>query len=345
MDICCLLSKDHLKLAIAEAQSLVNQCPIILSHDLILFKNLTLEKVNFISNRAALVKSTHQYLFSCKTPNLEVNMESFDWKKVYENDFSVTVHKEKDQTFNSSEKKLASFIWNKVKEPKVNLKQSNTPITIFVRGENSVATILLKKNNQHFNSRRSHLLPFFHSGAIHPKLARACVNLSGIQKNQRLHDPFCGTGGFLIEAGLMEFPITGSDLNEKMVWGCMENLNFFKIKNCYISIQDALTLSKKIDYVVADLPYGLNSIGIGKENLSLKHNKNSVAEIEEFYAEFLTTLYKVLIHKSILVFPHYVKYKKLLKSASFTITQEFSVYIHRSLKRKIVCVSKDTPHK
>ena len=43
--------------------------------------------------------------------------------------------------------------------------------------------------------------------------------------------------------------------------------------------------------------------------------------------------------KSVIVFPSYVDYRKLLKKAGFKIEFEYSDYVHRSLTRKIVKVS------
>jgi len=53
-----------------------------------------------------------------------------------------------------------------------------------------------------FGKRKPHMRPGFHPSSLNPKLARAFVNLTGIRKGT-IVDMFCGTGGILIEAGLI----------------------------------------------------------------------------------------------------------------------------------------------
>ncbi|MCK4365573.1 MAG: DNA modification methylase, partial [Thermoplasmatales archaeon] len=57
-------------------------------------------------------------------------------------------------------------------------------------------------NRSQFEERKIQHRPFFSPISLHPKLARALVNLSSIKKDETLLDPFCGTGGILLEAGL-----------------------------------------------------------------------------------------------------------------------------------------------
>jgi len=85
------------------------------------------------------------------------------------------------------------------------------------------------------------------------------VNLSLIRKNETLLDPFCGTGGILIEGGLIGANVVGSDLKKDMVKGCRENLDSYKIKNYKLFQSDVGNVPSKIDEVdavVTDFPYG-----------------------------------------------------------------------------------------
>jgi tRNA G10 N-methylase Trm11 len=54
-------------------------------------------------------------------------------------------------------------------------------------------------------------------GMLPPKLALMMVNLSGVDKNARILDPFCGTGVVLQESTLLGHDVYGTDLSEKMV--------------------------------------------------------------------------------------------------------------------------------
>ena len=72
-------------------------------------------------------------------------------------------------------------------------------------------------NRSVYQQRRAHHRPFFSPISLHPKLARALVNLSQIKMKDVLLDPFCGTGGILIEAGMIGARVIGNDVEKKMV--------------------------------------------------------------------------------------------------------------------------------
>jgi tRNA (guanine10-N2)-dimethyltransferase len=64
-------------------------------------------------------------------------------------------------------------------------------------------------------AHRSFSLPI----SLHPKFARALVNLAEIPMAGTVLDPFCGTGGILLEAAELGFRAVGFDREEKMVRG------------------------------------------------------------------------------------------------------------------------------
>lgn len=246
---------------------------------------------------------------------------------------------------NFSEKELASYIWHSLHNPKVDLENPKTLIQLFAIKNKVYCSLLIKKIDYDFEARKSHLRPFPHPNSLHPKIARALVNITGIKKDDVLLDPFCGTGGFLIEVGLMNIKNIGYDINKIMINGCIENLKHYKIMNYKIKNKNAVNITDKFDYVVTDLPYGLNSnamMGYEKEDWK-KHRINKKIQkkdfyknLESFYLKFLKNLRKKLKKKAVIVFPDYVDYRKLLKKSKFRIEKEFSNYVHRSLTRKIV---------
>ena len=65
---------------------------------------------------------------------------------------------------------------------------------------------------KNFETRKVQNRPFFSPISLHPKVARALVNLSEVEKNETLLDPFCGTGGILLEAGLIGANVIGNDI-------------------------------------------------------------------------------------------------------------------------------------
>jgi len=91
------------------------------------------------------------------------------------------------------------------------------------------------------------------------KLSRAMVNLSGLNEDEVLCDPFCGTGTILLEAESMGIKSIGIDFDEKICNVAKKNI----AANGYHSkiINDRYEHIKKISFdgIVTDLPYGISS--------------------------------------------------------------------------------------
>lgn len=348
-----LLSGDYIKLAKEEVASLFNTKDLRLTDKILtvdLENNEKFAAKNF--KRLALTKSIFKFLFECKINELVKAMENFEWNSLYRNSFCLRIHyfdgNKKNNREKYSEKDLAGCIWRSVKNPKVNLKNPKTLIEIFVLKGRAYCGKLMFRNKGNFESRKAHLRPFQHPSSLHPKLARALVNITGIKENGALLDPFCGTGGFLIEAGLMGIKTIGYDISRNMTNGCRENLKYFKIKKYEIFNDNALKISSKVDYVVTDLPYGLNSnvyLQCGKGSLKRKSNKInlklklnekfSISKIENFYFKFLRNLRKKLERKAVIIFPSFVDCESIIKRAGFGLEKVMQIHVHRGLARKI----------
>jgi tRNA (guanine10-N2)-dimethyltransferase len=88
------------------------------------------------------------------------------------------------------------------------------------------------------------------------------VNLAGISESDTILDPFCGTGGILIEAGLMGLKAIGADIENKMVKGTEANLKHWGITDYILIHSDIMHLptsldaTNKIDAIVTEPPYG-----------------------------------------------------------------------------------------
>ncbi|RJP18404.1 MAG: hypothetical protein C4527_29160 [Candidatus Omnitrophota bacterium] len=61
------------------------------------------------------------------------------------------------------------------------------------------------------------------SGMLPPKLARMMINLARTDETKTILDPFCGSGGILMEASLAGLGATGFDNSEKAVNDSLEN--------------------------------------------------------------------------------------------------------------------------
>lgn len=345
MELLFFLSKENIELSQEEVQSVVPPSNKKSVSNILILTPSKGFSVKRLTKRLGLTKSVHQFLFSCNTKSLSKRMKVFPWNDIVKKDFVVRTEYLKPTTsppesrtkrMYFSEKGLAKHVWHGLKNPKVNVKNPRTTITFFFSNKKAYCAILLGKVTDKFNERRAHLRPFHYSGSLHPKIARAMVNILGSPSKEPVLDPFCGAGGILLEAGLMNMPVVGYDIHWRMIEGCGKNLRHYKIKKFDIMRKDAIHLDKKINYLVTDLPYGLNSTIQSEKKIKVKQQRKEVREVEAFYTKFLTNLRPLLKKKAVIVFPDFVNCRRLLRKTKFTIEKEFSVYIHRTLTRKIV---------
>ena len=101
--------------------------------------------------------------------------------------------------------------------------------------------------------------PFFSPISLHPRYARALINLTGAKKGDRVLDPFCGTGGIIIEAAMMGMRPIASDFDENMIIGTQENMDFYGLKLTdfdTIDISDVPDRFGEVDVIATDPPYG-----------------------------------------------------------------------------------------
>ncbi len=180
------------------------------------------------------------------------------------------------------------------------------------------------ENKEKFGLRRAHLRPCLSPVSLSPKLARCLVNISGA--DEEIYDPFCGTGGILIEAGLMGLKCHGSDIDEEMLKKCKINLKHYEIKYFKLEKKDATKIRKKYGYIITDLPYGLNT---------------KKQDFDKLYLNFLKNLKRILKNRAVVVFPNKTDYKKMIVSAGLKIEGEFEYYIHKSLTKKIVIIESE----
>ncbi|MCE8423891.1 MAG: RNA methyltransferase, partial [Candidatus Methanoperedens sp.] len=107
-----------------------------------------------------------------------------------------------------------------------------------------------------FEARKPHYKPFFYPGVLMPRVALALVNIAKPERS--LFDPFCGTGGILVEAGFIGLLVLGGEMQRKLLLGAKMNLDHYKV-NYSLMFGDACSMAIRndsIDAVVTDPPYG-----------------------------------------------------------------------------------------
>ena len=301
------LSGEHPDLACEEVESLFGS-----NTDKINDKYIILQTIKeSLLSKLAFTKYCNKILFSCKKDQLIQQISYFDWNQVYKKDFAVRVFGKLDK----KDSELADLIWKMLKNPKTNLGNPATCIKFHIINDTIYCVLEVWKNAEKFSERKPHMRPESQPISLDPKLARCMVNLANSDK---IIDPFCGTGGILIEAGLIGLDYEGFDIESKMVNSSNKNLKFFGLKE-NAKQGDAL----KIDYdtpVVTDFPYGRNTKSKDLPNL-LK--------------QFLVTCNSRII----IGIDSNIEYKNALKEANRTLKKEFSIYIHKNLTKKILVIA------
>ncbi|HDN95696.1 MAG TPA: methyltransferase domain-containing protein [Thermoplasmatales archaeon] len=206
---------------------------------------------------------------------------------------------------------------------KVDLKNPDVVIRVI---ENFFCKEIKKINRKQYEERRPSKRPFSMPTTMHPRLARVLVNLSQIKEKQVLLDPFCGTGGILIEAGLIKAKIVGIEIKEELVKACKKNLKFYGIEEYKIYNADMRKMDLEADAIVTDFPYGRAS------HLSDK--------MEKLYREAFEKIASWLKKgkKAVIGLPS-LKFIDTLEE-HFIIEQIHPVRVHKSLTRFFYVCSK-----
>ncbi len=297
------LLKDHPELAVQEVKSIVGK-PIRKKDNYLEMENID----GF--ERLALTRMGGKIIIRCLEHNLKKEFEKFDWNSIIKGSFYFEI-------WNASpfdRRELADIIWKKLEEPKADLYNPDTKIMLLQKKRTCYVLLNPVMNDEKFEQRRAHLRPAPHTASVHPKIARALINLTGIKRGTIL-DPFCGSGGILIEAALMGLNPVGYDIDSKVLAKAHKNLIHY-CKDFQLHQRDALTLDET-EYIASDLPYGRCTIM--QVNLQ-KH--------------FLEILQKKLQKRAALILPDWYR----IGTLDINVVFEYSYYVHKSLTRRIIVI-------
>ena len=161
--------------------------------------------------------------------------------------------------------------------------------------------------------------PFFSPISLHPKYARALINLTGVKRGGTVLDPFCGTGGIVIEAASMGMKALASDFDPEMVDGTLENIDYFGLEIAgyeVCDVKDIPSLFSDVDAVACDPPYG-------------RSTKTGGEAIDAIYAKAAEAIPKVLAPGGMIgmVLPHPFEDSHLRLESCYT------QYVHGTLNR------------
>ncbi|SFS33298.1 methyltransferase domain-containing protein [Halostagnicola kamekurae] len=185
-----------------------------------------------------------------------------------------------------------------------------------------------------FGSRAPTDKPFFQPGSMDPLLARAVANVAGAREGRRLLDPMCGTGGVLVEAGLVGADVVGTDAQEKMVRGARTNLEHFLDDSAesptgvprgswHVARGDATSLplaDDSVDGVVFDAPYG-------------RQSKIETHRLEDLVSGALAEARRVASRAVVVADRSWLSQAR---SAGWELESAFERRVHRSLTRYVL---------
>jgi tRNA (guanine10-N2)-dimethyltransferase len=148
--------------------------------------------------------------------------------------------------------------------------------------------------------------------------------LSLARAGDKLLDPFCGTGGILIEADLLGIRATGSDFDPMMIDGSRQNVT---ISDLLLADATCLPFAhQSLDAVVTDFPYG-QSVCIKKTD-TMAH----------LYTDSLDEIHRVLKsgHRAVVVTHQDISE---IASAHMTVLQHHEQRVHKSLTRRVLVLT------
>jgi tRNA (guanine10-N2)-dimethyltransferase len=286
--------------------------------------------------RSSMTKVCGIEIFNCKAkeePILE-KTKNADFSSYLDEkeSFSVRIQRVREnlQRINSwtLEQRIGEIIFKKGSKTKVNLENPEKKFFGILTNDRFIFGLKIAENKpEEFVKRSPRKKIFFHPTAMPAKLARCMVNLTRPKKGDFILDPFCGTGSFLIEAGLIGCRVSGLDAKRKMTKGSLKNLTFYGIKTESIIVADARSppFSKKsVDCIVSDPPYGTMSTTMGLLPRKL-------------FESFLSNISEVIKKEGriCLAAPKSIQIHKIGKKLGYKHLESHFIYVHRSLTREI----------
>ncbi|MBC7081295.1 MAG: methyltransferase domain-containing protein [Thermoplasmatales archaeon] len=314
MKILIELSKEYPTLPLSEAKACMGVCGIDykeIYHNSILIAEVNKDDFDEYSNRVALTFSVNEIISE--------DLENFIEKLNIQGSFKI------EGGNYEIRRKLGEIIKSK-KNLIVDLERPDNLLKIFSGKKEYFCREIKKIDRKQFEMRKPNNRPFHPPVSMHPKIARALVNLTQVRRGQTLLDPFCGSGGLLIEACLIGVKSIGVDIKKKMVEGCRENMNYYGIENYEVFNMDMRDLDIKVDAVATDFPYGRSS-HISDEMSKLY--KDAIEKINDFLRKG---------RKVVIGLPS-LEYRGICKNY-FNIEEIHCFRAHRSLTRFFYVLSK-----
>jgi len=211
------LSKEHTTLSKDEVISCLNAEEIIYTiidvneNVLVIESDVNRYMIKKMAKRLSFTFYIDEFLFSCSNSLSEI--QKYASKHMINREGTIAI-RDKNRSANADSQQIVKTLAEiYTKERAVDLTDPDIEVRVVITDSNVYVGLKIADIERTlFEKRKVQYRPFFSPISLHPKLARALVNLSAIKKGETILDPFCGTGGILIEAGLIGARVIGSDI-------------------------------------------------------------------------------------------------------------------------------------
>ena len=342
MDLLLILSQEHDKLPLAELRAVLEIEEIetemeIVCPGLVILRELAEDAFDdyyrIFVKRLGYTHEVHQLIEECEYEALEDTVKAIDWSDFIDENFAVRVKRFNTEIDTvATERKIGHLILSNTNDISVNLSNPKSFIRTVIHHD----TVYLcygryQLNKKYFEEMKPHKRPFFHPGCMSPKLARCMVNLARVKEGDLVLDPFCGTGGILIEAGLVGCKVVGCDIDWRMKKGTAINLEYAGVTDYKTHVVDVreLEMYEEVDAVVTDPPYGISTTTCGEGASGI-------------FREFLESIEHSMKKDALLVMasPDSLDIDSLLDDVGFILLERYAIKMHRSLTRIISVIAK-----
>ena len=181
-----------------------------------------------VVQRLAMTKRLSRIIFYHKEEDLDISLKKIDEIDIGNCSFAIRSLSKKKQP----EKTLAKRLGEKVPlHNDINLTQPDVKI-LYYKDKMTIISIWNKNKETYYKKCLEHHIkhrPFFSPISIHPRIARSMVNFSNCSVKKKIIDPFCGTGGILIEIVNMGITGIGIDILDKMIESSIGNLKHYNL--------------------------------------------------------------------------------------------------------------------
>lgn len=302
------LDKDIPSLSLSEALAVSHAAEHKIDENILTLETSDLKPETLV-DRLSLTRTVYQYLFTTTRKNIGTAIQEYKWS------VQEPIKVETRNATDDERKQVITATCNALNTPKVSMKNPMTTIMYIYTKKKVHCGIFIGEPIQD-TSRAMSKLPAPHPSAMKPRIVKALINIA--QPTTSILDPFCGAGGFLVEASTLGIPVEGWDIDRGMLWRAKTNTKTYK--NVTIKDKDARTLTTA-DVIIADLPYGKNT---RQQNM------------KKLYTEFFRVLKKATYNKAILVLPKHAHPVTLAKKERLNILRHHEMYIHGSLTRVVM---------